>query len=51
MKDSVRSTLESEPVGIIISRGARTDPAPVFLAFVWAAAPEAAPVPRDTIAA
>jgi hypothetical protein len=31
---------ESEPVGIIISRGSRDEPTPAFFAYVWGPAPE-----------
>ena len=47
MKDTPAGSHESEPIGIIISRGARTDQPPVFRAFVWGQAPEAPPVPKD----
>jgi hypothetical protein len=40
-----------EPVGIVISRGTRAEPAPIIQAFVWGPAPELAPVPQDTKAA
>jgi hypothetical protein len=31
----------TEPIGIVISSGPRTEPAPRFWAYVWAPAPEA----------
>jgi hypothetical protein len=31
---------ESEPVGIIISRGSRDEPTPAFFAYIWGPAPE-----------
>jgi hypothetical protein len=30
----------SEPVGIVISRGDRTEPTPVFSAYIWGPVPE-----------
>ena len=38
-------------MGIVISRGSRSEQAPAILAFVWGPAPAAAPVPKDTKAA
>ena len=40
MKTSPRSSSEQEPVGIVISRGSRAEPAPHFSAYVWGPAPE-----------
>lgn len=51
MKQISEELGEQEPVGIVISRGSRTEPAPLIQAFVWGAAPELAPVPQDTKAA
>jgi hypothetical protein len=51
MKAITEDLSRSEPVGIVISRGTRAEPAPVFCAFVWGIAPEQNPVPRDTKAA
>jgi len=31
----------SEPIGIVISRGDRTEPTPVFSAYIWGPVPEA----------
>jgi hypothetical protein len=31
---------ESEPVGIVISRGNRDEPTPMFFAYIWGPAPE-----------
>jgi hypothetical protein len=42
---------EQEPVGIVISRGSRAEPAPLIQAFVYGVAPELTPVPQDTKAA
>jgi hypothetical protein len=50
-KEHTKGSPESEPIGIVISRGARTEPAPAIFAFVWGAAPERKPVPKDTKAA
>jgi hypothetical protein len=51
MKATPEDPRATEPVGIVISRGTRAEPEPIFHAFVWAAAPELAPAPRDTKAA
>jgi hypothetical protein len=51
MKNSKENSRQDEPVGIVISRGSRAEPAPIFRAFVWGPAPELAPVPQDTKAA
>ncbi len=32
---------EIEPVGIVISRGSRAEPAPKFSAYIWGPVPEA----------
>jgi hypothetical protein len=49
---SLKEDIElGEPVGIIISRGTRAEPAPIIRAFVWGSAPEMRPVPQDTKAA
>lgn len=36
------TTMDAEPVGIVISRGDREQPVPAFWAYVWSAAPEVA---------
>jgi hypothetical protein len=41
MKKDRKETSSSEPIGIIISRGDRTEPTPVFSAYVWGPVPEA----------
>jgi hypothetical protein len=41
MPKSVESKEESEPVGIVISRGSREEPTPAFFAYIWGPAPEA----------
>jgi hypothetical protein len=51
MKANTEDVRHPEPVGIVISRGTRAEPAPIIQAFVWGSAPELAPVPRDTKAA
>jgi hypothetical protein len=39
--DKVRKeTAKSEPLGIIISRGDKTEPTPVFCAYIWGPVPE-----------
>ena len=40
MPNTVEKLEETEPVGIVISRGSRDEPTPAFFAFVWGAAPE-----------
>ena len=51
MKATTEDPRAMEPVGIVISRGSRAEPEPIFHAFVWGAAPDLAPVPQDTKAA
>ena len=41
MKKDRKETNSSEPIGIIISRGDRTEPTPVFSAYIWGPVPEA----------
>jgi hypothetical protein len=41
MRKAAESKEESEPVGIVISRGSRDEPTPAFFAFIWGPAPEA----------
>jgi hypothetical protein len=38
---SAQAAASEEPFGIIISRGKRDEPAPLFWAYVWGPAPEA----------
>jgi hypothetical protein len=40
MKKDRKDTNSSEPMGIVISRGDKTEPTPVFAAYIWAPAPE-----------
>jgi len=42
MKKDRKEINSSEPMGIVISRGDKTEPTPVFAAYIWAPAPEAA---------
>ena len=42
MSNTRRADLESEPVGIVISRGSREEAPPRFAAYIWG------PVPEDT---
>ena len=49
MTDNRQTVTEEEPIGIVISRGARGDVAPRFAAYVWAQftdVPAAQPEPR-----
>ncbi|HST07417.1 MAG TPA: hypothetical protein VLJ83_04560 [Gemmatimonadaceae bacterium] len=41
-KDRKETELDSsEPLGIIISRGDKTEPTPVFSAYIWGPVPDA----------
>ena len=40
MKKDRKETNSSEPMGIVISRGDKTEPTPVFAAYIWAPAPD-----------
>lgn len=40
MKKDRKEIGSTEPFGIIISRGDRTEPIPVFSAYIWGPAPE-----------
>jgi hypothetical protein len=40
MANNRRDSAETEPVGIVISRGTRGDAEPKFSAYVWGPAPE-----------
>lgn len=51
MKDSVRASMDSEPMGIVISNGLQKEQLPVIRAFVWGPAPELTPAREDTKAA
>ena len=41
MRKAAEFKEESEPVGIVISRGSREEPTPAFFAYIWGPAPEA----------
>ncbi|HEY5021654.1 MAG TPA: hypothetical protein VII30_04090 [Gemmatimonadaceae bacterium] len=41
MKKDRKEAVSSEPLGIIISRGDRTEPTPVFSAYIWGPVPDA----------
>ena len=45
MKKDRKETTQSEPLGIIISRGDKTEPTPVFSAYIWGPVPE---TPQET---
>ena len=40
MKGQKKAQAEQEPIGIVISRGPRSDQAPTFFAYMWAPDPE-----------
>jgi hypothetical protein len=40
MKKDGKDNGSSEPLGIIISRGDRTEPTPVFSAYIWGPVPD-----------
>jgi hypothetical protein len=41
MKKDRKESSSTEPIGIIISRGDRTEPTPVFSAYIWGPVPDA----------
>ena len=41
MKKDRKEIVSSEPIGIIISRGDKTEPTPVFSAYIWGPVPDA----------
>ena len=41
MRKAAETKEESEPVGIVISRGSREEPTPAFFAYIWGPAPDA----------
>ncbi len=45
MKKNRKDNGSSEPIGIVISRGDRTEPTPVFSAYIWGPVPDAKPEP------
>lgn len=40
MKKNRTDNGSNEPIGIVISRGDRTEPTPVFSAYIWGPVPE-----------
>jgi len=42
------AVLTSEPVGIVISRGADPEPSPAMFAYMWAPDPEPTEEPHET---
>jgi hypothetical protein len=42
MKKVSKDIKTAEPLGIIISRGDKTEPTPVFSAYIWGPVPETA---------
>lgn len=42
MKKDRKAEVSSEPLGIIISRGDKTEPTPVFSAYIWGPVPDEA---------
>jgi hypothetical protein len=40
MKKDRKETTSSEPLGIIISRGDKTEPTPIFSAYIWGPVPD-----------
>lgn len=51
MKADQKTTTETEPVGIVISRGWHEEKPSVFSAYVWGPVPEAGPSKGKTTAA
>jgi hypothetical protein len=47
MKATKKLNSHQEPVGIVISQGAHTEPAPTLFAYVWGPAPEVSDEPRE----
>ncbi|MEO7823105.1 MAG: hypothetical protein ABIS15_05815 [Gemmatimonadaceae bacterium] len=43
MKKNRKDNGSSEPIGIVISRGDRTEPTPVFSAYIWGPVPDIKP--------
>ena len=48
MKKKPRTGSDQEPMGLVISRGARSEPAPVVFAYVWGPAPELNEAPTES---
>ena len=51
MTDMRQTSVDEEPMGIVISRGSRAETAPRFAAYVWSQASEAAPTIKEPRAA
>ncbi len=47
MKATKKLNSQQEPVGIVISQGARNEPARTLFAYVWGPAPEITDEPRE----
>jgi hypothetical protein len=45
-KDHKEEIASSEPLGIIISRGDKTEPTPIFSAYIWGPVPDSV---RDSV--
>jgi hypothetical protein len=41
MKKDRKEIVSSEPIGIVISRGDKTEPTPLFSAYIWGPVPDA----------
>jgi hypothetical protein len=50
MKKIRETSQQDEPIGIIISRGDRTEQRPVFSAYIWGPAPEPVLEPSTKVA-
>jgi hypothetical protein len=50
MRKAVEAKEESEPVGIVISRGSREEPTPAFFAYIWGPAPDGDEAPARVAA-
>jgi hypothetical protein len=51
MMTTHKTNSTDEPVGIVISRGKRDEPAPAFWAYVWGPVPETELPPTESKAA
>lgn len=51
MKRKASATVDQEPMGIVISRGASHEDLPPVFTYVWGPAPQSADEPHDTKAA
>jgi len=50
MKKNRKDNGSSEPLGIVISRGDRTEPIPVFSAYIWGPVPDSTKEPATRAA-